>query len=250
MWVTSPWCPTATCAGSGPEDAPSTLTQVRSVSLSLFPLGTVVYPGSLLPLHIFEDRYRQMVKELLEQSEGRRRFGVVAIKAGREAWDGGHSDLYRVGCTAVLQRVEAYHDGRFDLLAVGESRFRLDDVDHSSELLRGTAGFLADWNSPTSPVLAGKVCRLFERYVSALRTAGGIREDDEDDMPSDPTALSFFVADGMILDLTDKQALLEAETTDDRLQLELQYLRREAAMVEQFSMRPAVELPRAPYSTN
>jgi len=226
------------------------LAEVTYLSLNLFPLGTVVYPGSLLPLHIFEDRYRRMVTELLAQEQGRRRFGVVAIKAGREAWDEGRSDLYQIGCTAVLQRVEAYRDGRFDLLAVGESRFRLDSVDASSDLVRGTAELIPDSTPSGSPVLAGKVSRRFEQYVTALRTAGGIREDDEDVLPSEPTALSFFVADGMILDLTDKQSLLEAATTDDRLRLELEYLRREATMLQQFAMRPAVELPRAPYSTN
>jgi len=217
------------------------LAEVTYLSLNLFPLGTVVYPGSLLPLHIFEDRYRRMVTELLAQEQGRRRFGVVAIKAGREAWDEGRSDLYQIGCTAVLQRVEAYRDGRFDLLAVGESRFRLDSVDASSDLVRGTAELIPDSTPSGSPVLAGKVSRRFEQYVTALRT---------DVLPSEPTALSFFVADGMILDLTDKQSLLEAATTDDRLRLELEYLRREAAMLQQFAMRPAVELPRAPYSTN
>lgn len=224
---------------------------MTSLSLNLFPLGTVLYPGSLLPLHIFEDRYRQLVRELLNQSNGRRRFGVVAIRSGREAWDHGSSDLYPIGCTAVLQRVEAYHDGRFDILAVGESRIRLNSVDTTTELLSGSAEFLPDTGTPASPPLAGKVGRMFTRYLTALRAAGGIHEDDDnEDLPPDPTALSYFVADGMILDLTDKQSLLSAETTDDRLRLELDLLRREAALVKQFSMRPAVELPRAPYSTN
>ncbi len=222
------------------------------MSLPLFPLGMVLYPGSLLPLHIFEDRYRRMVTGLLEQSEGRRRFGVVAIKAGREAWDEGSSDIYEIGCTAVLQRVEAYRDGRFDVLSIGESRFRVSDVDHSSDLLRGRAQFLPDTATEAAPALAGKVGRLFTKYLSAMQRVGGISSEDDPDeqLPPNPTALSFFVADGMILDLTDKQALLTAENTDERLTLELQYLRREAALLRQFSVRPAVELPRAPYSTN
>jgi len=219
--------------------------------LTLFPLGSVLYPGSLLPLHIFETRYRQMVTELLEQTGGRRRFGVVAIRAGREAWDDGFSDLHDIGCTAVLQRVEAYQDGRFDILAIGESRFRLSEVDTSAALLRGQAEILPDLTSDQSPVLAGKVGRLFTKYLVALRQAGGIHsEDDDEPLPPDPTALSYFVADGMILDLIDKQAILAAASTDERLTLALGFLRREAAMVSQFSMRPAVELPRAPYSTN
>src|ERR1700712_1844572 len=157
-----------------------------------------------------------MVSELLDQANGRRRFGVIAIKAGREAWDDGFSDLHQIGCTAVLQRVEAYHDGRYDILAIGEGRFHLDEVDSSPDLLSGRAA-----------PLDAKVGRLFGRYVEALRSAGGIARDDDDEvLPPDPAALSYAVADGMILDLNDKQALLAAENTDARLTLELELLRR------------------------
>ena len=212
----------------------------------------MLYPGSLLPLHIFEERYRRMVSELLDQANGRRRFGVVAIKAGREAWDDGFSELHDVGCTAVLQRVEAYSDGRYDILAIGESRFRVDTLDTSSDLVCGTVTTLEDscrtgdrWSWP------GEVGRLFGTYVEALRSAGGILSDDDtDDLPPSPTALSYAVADGMILDLGDKQALLAAGSTDERLTLELEYLHREAALVRAFAMRPGVELHRVPYSTN
>ncbi len=224
---------------------------MSSLALNLFPLGTVLYPGSLLPLHIFEERYRRMVSELLDQANGRRRFGVVAIKAGREAWDDGFSELHDVGCTAVLQRVEAYSDGRYDILAIGESRFRVDTLDTSSDLVCGTVTTLEDSSGPESVELARKVGRLFGKYIEALRRTGGIHSDDDsDDLPPSPTALSYAVADGMILDLGDKQSLLAAENTDERLTLELELLRREAAMVRQFAMRPAVELPRVPYSTN
>ena len=65
-------------------------------TLPLFPLGTVLYPGLLLPLHIFEDRYRQLVRDLLERSEPRR-FGVIAIREGRETGVDGVSALYQFG---------------------------------------------------------------------------------------------------------------------------------------------------------
>ena len=176
----------------------------------------------------------------------------MAIKAGREAWDDGFSEPLRHRVHRCLgSGWRPIRTGRFDILAIGESRYRLQDVDTSSDLLKGSAHTLPDVATEQSPVLAGKVGRLFSRYLVALRSAGGIRsEDDNEDLPPNPTDLSFFVADGMILDLTDKQALLAATDTDDRLTLELALLRREAAMVAQFSMRPAVELPRAPYSTN
>ena len=74
-----------------------------SERLRLFPLGTVLFPGMVLPLHIFEDRYRQMVHELLDSPEPRR-FGVIAIRKGRETGIEGVSSLYEVGCTATLGR--------------------------------------------------------------------------------------------------------------------------------------------------
>ncbi|HEY7880701.1 MAG TPA: LON peptidase substrate-binding domain-containing protein, partial [Streptosporangiaceae bacterium] len=74
-----------------------------SETIPLFPLGTVLYPALLLPLHIFEDRYRQLVGDLLEGPEPRR-FGVIAIRRGRETGIDGVSALYEVGCAAVLRR--------------------------------------------------------------------------------------------------------------------------------------------------
>jgi len=67
--------------------------------LPLFPLGAVLYPGMLLPLHIFEERYRQLVRDLLERPEPRR-FGVIAIRKGRETGIDGVHSLYGIGCTA------------------------------------------------------------------------------------------------------------------------------------------------------
>ena len=73
--------------------------------LPLFPLGAVLYPGMLLPLHIFEERYRQLVRDLLDGAEPRR-FGVIAIRKGRETGIDGVHSLYEIGCTATLRRVE------------------------------------------------------------------------------------------------------------------------------------------------
>jgi len=72
--------------------------------LPLFPLGAVLYPGMLLPLRIFEERYRQLVRDLLERPEPRR-FGVIAIRTGRETGIDGVHSLYEIGCTATLRRV-------------------------------------------------------------------------------------------------------------------------------------------------
>ena len=101
---------------------------MAAIEIPLFPLGLVLYPGVMLPLHIFEERYRRLVRGLLDQQDGTRVFGVVAIKAGREVGTEGITALHEIGCTAELRFAEAYQDGRFDIIATGTTRFRLLQV--------------------------------------------------------------------------------------------------------------------------
>src|SRR3954447_26892566 len=109
---------------SGPEPDPEPPAAGEPEELPLFPLSSVLFPGAPLPLHIFEQRYRDLVGELLARPEGElRRFGVVAIRSGREVGPG-LPDLHPVGCAAVVRSVSGYSDGRFDLLCLGVRRFR------------------------------------------------------------------------------------------------------------------------------
>jgi Lon protease-like protein len=221
-------------------------------SLPLFPLGMVLYPGVVLPLHIFEHRYRRLVRDLLDIDDGPRLFGVVAIKAGREVGAHDSTALHDVGCTAELRYAEAYEDGRFDIIAAGMTRFRLLQVE-PAEPLRAKVELLPDDLSEPSISLAVRVGRQFTAYRSTLLAAQGIPDAADDEapvMPDDPGELAYLVAAAMILDLTDKQKILEAPSVEDRLRLELSLLRREASLVGGLSLRPAVELPRAPYTAN
>ena len=77
----------------------------------MFPLGTVVYPGLPLPLHILEPRYRQLIRDLLDGPQPGL-FGVIAIRKGRETGVDGVSGLYEIGCTATLRQIAKYEDGR------------------------------------------------------------------------------------------------------------------------------------------
>ncbi len=98
--------------------------------IPLFPLGTPLFPGIVLPLQVFEPRYRALVRDLLALPEGeQRRFGVVAIRQGWEVEQVAPAEaLYDVGCTAVLQVVRPQPDGGFAVVTVGGERFRLLDV--------------------------------------------------------------------------------------------------------------------------
>ena len=105
--------------------------------LPLFPLGMVLFPGMILPLHVFEERYRQMVADLLARPEEAREFGVIAIRKGREVASADAPELYDVGCVARLRETTRHADGRFDLVTIGTRRFRLLRTDDTLPYYQG-----------------------------------------------------------------------------------------------------------------
>jgi Lon protease-like protein len=220
-------------------------------ALPLFPLGhSVLFPGVLLPLHVFEERYRELVRTLVELPEGTgRRFGVVAIRQGWEVGEDAVSALHDVGCAAELRRVSRYPDGRFDIVSVGTDRFRLRSVDRRSRpYLVGAVDWLPAEPPPAGVAgLAAAVGTLFAEYVDAAAgLQGGLTEQDalqgrlseRDALPDDPVELAYTVAAGAVLALEDRQALLEAETTRARLRAELRLLKRETTMVRRLRALP------------
>jgi uncharacterized protein len=248
-----------------------------SEMLPLFPLGTVLYPGLLLPLHIFEERYRQLVRDLLANGEAPR-FGVVAIREGRETGVSGVSALYPVGCTAVLRQVQKYPDGRYDIVTVGVQRFRLLAVDESQLYLRGEVELLPEEaGDPAEAQLAARAVRpAFSDYLRALASlaqhdpqqAGGAAQAAADeraagngdpdepgagpspDLPAAPVALSYVIAALMVVDLPDKQALLAEPDAVGRLAAERAMLAKETGMLRSLTSAPAPELRYSPYSNN
>jgi uncharacterized protein len=221
-----------------------------SETLPLFPLGTVLYPGLLLPLHIFEDRYRQLVRDLLDGPEPRR-FGVIAIRKGRETGVEGISSLHEIGCTATLRRVAEHDDGRFDLVTVGSQRFRLLELDDSRPYLQGEVDLLAEdaGDEAAAGVAAEAVRRGFRAYLDAL-TARGATQVSVPDLPADPVQLSYLVAASVIIDLGDQQALLAEPDAAARLAAERALLSREATMLRSLTSTPAPDLRYSPYNPN
>ena len=219
-------------------------------TLALFPLGTVLYPGLLLPLHIFEERYRRLVRDLLETPEPRR-FGVIAIREGRETGVDGVSALHEIGCTATVRRVLKRDDGRFDLVTIGANRFRLTSLDHSRPYLQGGVELLPeDTGAEAAAELAVEaVQRAFRTYHDAL-TARGVTQVSIPELPADPIALSYLVAASVIADLHDRQALLAKPDALSRLTAERALLSRETTMLRTLTSTPAPDLRNTPYSPN
>jgi Lon protease-like protein len=221
-----------------------------SEMLPLFPLGAVLYPGMLLPLHIFEERYRQLVRDLLDGPDPRR-FGVIAIRKGRETGIDGVHSLYEVGCIAMLRRVEQHEDGRYDIVAVGTQRFKLLSLDETRPYLQGEVELLDDdVTDEAAAVPVGRTVQAaFRSYLDALTEWGGATVRIEE-LPDEPALLSFIVAAAMIIDLTERQGLLAEPGTLRRLNMQRALLSRETAMLRTTTSRPAPDLRNTPYNPN
>jgi Lon protease-like protein len=220
------------------------------VRLPVFPLGTVLFPGLVLPLHIFEERYRELVRHLTALPDDTpREFGVVAIRSGWEVQQSTNStadpildgtpSLYEVGCTAELRQVTELPDGGFDLVTVGRRRFRLGEVDErSTPYLTAEVEWLPepDGQEEVADLLAPRVLAVFRQYL------GLIRADPEatisEQLPDDPTVISHLVAATAALTVADRQRLLATPDTAARLRAELRLLSREAALLRQVRAVP------------
>jgi hypothetical protein len=221
-----------------------------SETLPLFPLGTVLYPGLLLPLHIFEERYRQLVRDLLDGPKPAQ-FGVIAIRKGRETDVGGVSALHDIGCTATLRQVTKHEDGRYDIVTVGDKRFRLLELGESQPYLSGRVELLDEdaGGEAAAAAVAQDVQRAFRVYLQVLSERGAA-EINVRELPDEPVMLSYLVAASMIIDLPEGQRLLAEPDAVRRLTAEAALLAREIAMLRSLRSAPARDLRSAPYSAN
>jgi Lon protease-like protein len=221
-----------------------------STTIPLFPLGTVLYPGLVLPLHIFEDRYRQLVADLLAGPEPRQ-FGVVAIRHGRETGIDGISSLYDMGCTAELRQVEKHEDGQFDLLTVGMERFKLLGLGDQNPYYTGDVEMLPDTADDTTEaaIAVPAAQQAFRSYLEVLTERGGAQITIPE-LPDEPLLLSYLIAAAVVADLPVKQRLLESPDAHRRLQAERTLLGRETQMLRSLTATPAPDLRNSPYSQN
>lgn len=173
--------------------------------LPLFPLQLVVFPGSAVPLHIFEERYKEMVGNA--EADGTE-FGIVLAK------DGG---VVNAGCTVIVETVlDRYPDGRFDVMTRGQRRFSLVSLDQEKDYLRGEVEFFDDddW-TPITPELRERAYRAFQAIQASLRETEQQSKEAEPD-PQHPL-LSFQLAQ-TVEDLEFQNALLRSRSEAVRLQ--------------------------------
>ena len=259
------------------------------MQIPLFPLHTVLCPGIVLPLHIFEDRYRALTRHCLDTGAP---FGVVLIREGREIGEGMSLSLAGVGALVEIREAGRYPDGRYDLLAAATGRFAIDAVDPAREpyLVADVTPLEDDvGDAARAERLAASAIRRFVRYLELMRARDGettealdIRvevdavgsgdaddpdDDAEDDpiiddfgddgiepppgaleieaigepptaerrtdlvIPDDPTVLSHLLSGIVQIELPRRQALLEADTTVERLVALIRLLDREILLL-------------------
>jgi Lon protease-like protein len=174
--------------------------------LPLFPLDVVLLPGTPLPLHIFEPRYKEMMGECLADSSP---FGVIrALEEG----------IAEVGCTAEIVTVtKQYADGRMDLISEGRKRFAVLELNQDRSFLRAEILLVAD---EAGAAAVEDQARAIQVHLEILALAGAV----QDLSAADQNSLSFYLAGSLPLDLDFKQKLLAMRSEGERIRAVADYL--------------------------
>jgi uncharacterized protein len=224
--------------------------------LPYFPLHTVLFPHLPLPLHIFEERYRAMTRDILaDGSPFEGRFVVSMITQGPEV--GGDASARGVGTICEVRSAEELPDGRWVLLAVGVARAGLGEVDRSgayalvdAEPLEEVIGERADDLLPAVQAALDGYMATVKRFVAQAASVAHDSQEITDvaasldqvlkpiRLPEDPAAASYAVGGVLQIELTRKQQLLELPDAASRLRAELDLLRRESRLLADGAMPP------------
>ena len=198
----------------------------------MFPLGTPLLPGSLLPLHVFEPRYRQMVQDVLADDVNPPEFGVVMIERGHEV--GGGDTRSDVGTVARIMDVQVTPDGRYAMVAVGTERFRVaawlpDDPYPVADV--------DEWpDDDTGAVLTADTIEALHTRVRELnvmvREIGDLTPPPDTEISDDPRLALFHLAALSPLGAADRQRILAAPGSAERVVVLREVLDDAAAVLE------------------
>ncbi len=195
--------------------------------LPLFPLNAVLFPGMILPLHIFEPRYRLMIGRCIQQSAP---FGVVLIREGVEV--GGEAIPHEVGTLAHVTHVDRLPDGRMNIQVVGYQRFRIKELTQDQPY---PTGMVEDYplqgtQSPEVQPSAAYLGLALRAYLHILIDIMDLKVS-LDQIPQDGAALAYFAAAVLPLPLDEKQSILATDDLPSILKVEQSLLRRERMLL-------------------
>ncbi|TMF60715.1 MAG: peptidase S16 [Chloroflexi bacterium] len=205
--------------------------------LPLFPLGSVLFPGALMPLHIFEPRYRLLIRRCMERHHP---FGIVLIRSGSEVDP--RAEPYDVGTEAKIVAESPLPDGRSYIVTRGERRFAVENLIPDAEpYLVGQVRYLDEADGDGAASHASVALEALGSYLLAVvavtddsRGERALADDLRDALPRD---LAYRIAGSLAVDAPQQQALLELETASARLKEETRILNRETELLRDLLVR-------------
>ena len=202
--------------------------------LPLFPLHLVLFPNEVTRLHIFEPRYRKMLKDVMA---GDRTFGIVLIRSG---WESGEpAEPYEIGTTAVIRSSDIFPDGRANISVVGQRRFKIGRLYTDLPYLSADCDLLDETPGPHPPG-EQEVDGLREGFKAYFRAFGGSETEELDKVLAQrPVDLINWLCSVINVSLSDKQGLLEASLTA-RMENLLAILAREVKMAQEIGPSAAI----------
>jgi Lon protease-like protein len=217
--------------------------------LPLFPLNLVLFPGMPVQLHIFEERYKEMISECIES---RSPFGIILIEQGAEAF-GPVAAPHLIGTTAHITEIQRLSQGRMNIVAMGQDRFRIRSLDNKTHpYLVGDVEYLTMASSllTVQPDGADKLKVLIQRYVKALGADQQI-DLDFDQISLDPISLAYLGAGIIQTDNKNKQLLLENNNLNALMRELIQLYRSEITLMEILMSPPRInDADELPFSVN
>lgn len=201
---------------------------MNALELPLFPLSSVLFPGTVMPLHIFEPRYRQMIVDCQREEMP---FGFVMA---REESKHLLEIPYSIGTIAEIRNLERLEDGRYTLMAVGTKRFRILSQHRQKSYLSGIVEVMEEEQESAQELAppTKQAGELFETYLNMLLEVANER-DVQANLPEVPDELSYFIAYFLDIEEEKKQHFLEMNSTKQRLEEEVAILRREVPFMRQ-----------------
>ena len=198
--------------------------------IPLFPLNTVLFPGSEVRVHVFEERYRTMLARLLDDEPAEAAFGVVNIREGFEV--GVRAEVVAVGTLAVIGRAVQHPDGTSDLIATGTRRFQVVERLEDDPYPQAEVEFLVELAGPRADEALRLATEAIERCNAVI--SGQVGEIPPPlELPEDPIEASYAAIEHLKeVELPVLQRLLEATTASERLALVATHARREASLIE------------------
>jgi ATP-dependent Lon protease len=200
-------------------------------NLPIFPLPIVLFPNELLPLHIFEPRYRQMLQDV---QIGNNLFGVSFFDSQDSIIE--KPDLGSIGCVAEIREVQAMDDGRSNILTVGVIRYEIERyLESETNYLMAEVSYFEDFEEEENVLspLADEVFTLFRRVAQAAHDISGQRGQLPEIPQAEPQMLSFLVAAAFNLPLEIKLDFLKSRLSSERLKKLREILRQAVTQAEE-----------------